>query len=93
MPPKTYKLAGASGQAVECRTVELARETSARGGYVVRGITSQGAIVRVPIGEAKLDGKPVTLSAAQKWDLAPERTPIEPGAPKPGQETAPKPKA
>lgn len=83
-PPKSFKLSGATGQAIECRTVEVVREPSARGGYVVRGVTSQGALVRVPLADAKIDGKPVPpLTAEEKWNLAVERPPIVPGKPKP----------
>lgn len=68
------------GQTVECSKVEIARDASFPGGYCVRGITRRGAIARYPIDGTTLDGEPVpALTAADKWNLAAERTPILPG--------------
>lgn len=77
---RTFTLAGPGRAPAAVASVEVVRGEA---GYFARGITPAGSLVRVPIPGATVDGKPVPIPTPdEQRDLAPERSPINPGKPK-----------
>jgi len=77
---RTFTLGGPGRAPASVVRVEVVRGEV---GYLARGITPAGSLVRVPIPGATIDGKPIPLpSPDEQRDLAAERSPIAPGKPK-----------
>lgn len=84
---KTQKLGGPGRLDVVVSRAEVVRDGST---YLVRGLTADGRLVRVPLPGATLDGVAVPIPDPEtQRRMAAESTVWEPGKPKPKAGDAP----
>lgn len=76
------ELGGPGREPVKVRRCDVVREASAPSGWAARGITTSGALVRVPVPGATLDGVALEVPNAEaQRRLAPESSVWNPGDP------------